>query len=350
MHKKKYITTLPSPGTLLQYLIPFLNRILPEYEYIISYKAPQLLLLKEARVLQEEHNLHHYQAVIFVPGETLYSKEYCWIDRFCYFISLFCSKSLTRTLFYFLVRRRKDIASLFFCYRRRFSYIEKFIQRSSHHTYSLVPAELREDLRTKNVLSIPFMICNDCALNKHINKAPVVRNQQISSQYKQRKFCALLMANINKLHTFDIYMCLNQYKSVDFYGGPFFAPLGNFPGLYWDSPKCYQSYRFVISTENTSSENYITEKIFRAFEADVIPIYWGAPNIKEYVNEKRFVCAQDYKNYTELRQRIKALDQDHEQYMNMVSQPIFTEQNLENIHKAEKKARDFLLKALENIK
>ena len=349
MSKKKYITTRVVPGAELICTMKFLNKILPEYEFIISTKPSQLLILKDSRMLQEERNVHNYEAVIVFSGEPLYSKEYWWLSMVFYFMEFFVSKALMRKLFYFLLRRRRDLTCMFFIYRQRFSHIEKFIKNSSTHVYSIVSSHLRENIRSKNVMSMPYFISSNCVLEKYVSQTSLL-NQQSYREYKQRKFCALAVGNLNKLHTFDIYACLNQYKTVDFYGGIFLSSLGNFPGGHEDTPRCYQTYKFVIAAENTCSENYITEKIFRALEGSSLPIYWGAPNIKDYVNEQRFVCAQDYKNYRALRERIKTLDQDHDQYMHMISQPIFTEKNIENIHKAEQKARTFLLKVLEKIK
>lgn len=48
-----------------------------------------------------------------------------------------------------------------------------------------------------------------------------------------------------------------------------------------DKKHCFNSM-FHIALENTSEENYITEKIYQCFETLTVPIYIGAPNIGEY--------------------------------------------------------------------
>jgi hypothetical protein len=46
----------------------------------------------------------------------------------------------------------------------------------------------------------------------------------------------------------------------------------------------YSKYKFIICFENSNTDGYVTEKIFNVFLSGSIPIYDGAPNIKDYVN------------------------------------------------------------------
>lgn len=43
----------------------------------------------------------------------------------------------------------------------------------------------------------------------------------------------------------------------------------------------FSEYKFCYAIENFRETNFVTEKFFDALEAGCIPIYWGAPNIKE---------------------------------------------------------------------
>tara|TARA_B100000131_G_C18025099_1_gene576115 strand:+ start:199 stop:1080 length:882 start_codon:yes stop_codon:yes gene_type:complete len=45
---------------------------------------------------------------------------------------------------------------------------------------------------------------------------------------------------------------------------------------------------FHLSLENSQDSSYITEKVLDAFLTKTIPIYWGAPKIGEYFDEKGF--------------------------------------------------------------
>lgn len=52
--------------------------------------------------------------------------------------------------------------------------------------------------------------------------------------------------------------------------------------VYYDDKISYlKNFKFNICPENTNTENYVTEKIFEAFIAGCIPIYYGANNKPE---------------------------------------------------------------------
>jgi len=57
-------------------------------------------------------------------------------------------------------------------------------------------------------------------------------------------------------------------------------------------------HKFAICYENARDmPGYITEKIFDCFFAGTIPIYWGAPNIKDFVPENAFIDKRKYPTY-----------------------------------------------------
>lgn len=66
-------------------------------------------------------------------------------------------------------------------------------------------------------------------------------------------------------------------------------------------------YNFSICYENSVFPGYISEKIFDCFFAGNIPIYFGAPDIEEYIPKDCFIDMRDFKNYTELRDFLKSL-------------------------------------------
>lgn len=83
-------------------------------------------------------------------------------------------------------------------------------------------------------------------------------------------------------------------------------------GMGWPKTKAYggpvvskkeilKQYKFSICFENTSNMNgYITEKIFDCFHAGCVPIYWGAPNVLDYIPQNCFIDFRKFKNYYEL--------------------------------------------------
>jgi hypothetical protein len=60
-----------------------------------------------------------------------------------------------------------------------------------------------------------------------------------------------------------------------------------------------KSYRYSIIIENSSENDYFTEKIVDSCLLETVPIYWGAPNISEYFDAKGLIICnniQDIKN------------------------------------------------------
>ena len=51
----------------------------------------------------------------------------------------------------------------------------------------------------------------------------------------------------------------------------------------------YSKYDFALCAENMRMSGYITEKIFDALFCGCIPIYWGAPDIRDYIPADCFV-------------------------------------------------------------
>ncbi|MEP6900831.1 MAG: glycosyltransferase family 10 [Actinomycetota bacterium] len=68
-------------------------------------------------------------------------------------------------------------------------------------------------------------------------------------------------------------------------------------------------YTFALCFENMILKGWITEKIFDCFFAGTIPIYWGAPEITDYVPENCFIDKRKFQTYEELRSFLKSLSE-----------------------------------------
>ncbi len=70
-----------------------------------------------------------------------------------------------------------------------------------------------------------------------------------------------------------------------------------------------KSYKYSIIIENSSEDNYFTEKLIDACLLETVPIYWGAPNISKYFDVKGFIIC---KNFEEIKYAInKMSDEDY---------------------------------------
>jgi hypothetical protein len=59
-------------------------------------------------------------------------------------------------------------------------------------------------------------------------------------------------------------------------------------------------FKFALCFENCVFPGYVTEKIFDCFLAGCIPIYFGAPDIADFVPEQAFIDYRKFGNYHEL--------------------------------------------------
>lgn len=59
-------------------------------------------------------------------------------------------------------------------------------------------------------------------------------------------------------------------------------------------------YKFNFCFENVRYPGYITEKIFDAMIANTVPIYYGAPDIAEFVPSESFIDASKFDSFDEL--------------------------------------------------
>lgn len=87
-------------------------------------------------------------------------------------------------------------------------------------------------------------------------------------------------------------------------------------------------YKFMITFENQSLPFYHTEKIWNAFEAGIIPIYWGDPYITEIYNPKCFIHVKTYSDpdeqLAELQRAITKIQSciaNPDEYMQFFAEP-----------------------------
>nr|VFJ57199.1 MAG: Fucosyltransferase, N-terminal [Candidatus Kentron sp. DK] len=77
----------------------------------------------------------------------------------------------------------------------------------------------------------------------------------------------------------------------------------------------FARYKFVLSLENASTVDYVTEKLFEPLMAGSVPVYLGAPNVAEFApGEHCFIDVNDFEGPEELAVYLKRLDNDEAAY------------------------------------
>ena len=163
-------------------------------------------------------------------------------------------------------------------------------------------------------------------------------------EFLQREFCCRVVSygDCNVREAF--FEQLNQKKSVAS-GGKAKNNLQSLEPVK-DKMKFISNYKFNIAMENSSTEGYISEKIFEAWTAGCIPIYWGDPTISKVYNEEAFVNLHNFSSIHEAIGYILELEQDKERMEKMLKTPIL---NLETESESET-LEDFLIKIISQPK
>lgn len=85
----------------------------------------------------------------------------------------------------------------------------------------------------------------------------------------------------------------------------------NYKGKVEDKINTYKNYKFALSLENMEKVNgYITEKIFDCFKAEIVPIYYGPPNVYDYIPKGCFINYSDFESVDQLVNYIRNISED----------------------------------------
>lgn len=161
---------------------------------------------------------------------------------------------------------------------------------------------------------------------------------------KKEKFCCLIAGAKTSNHEKNLYSKRidtirwfekNHLSEFDLYGlgwdlyefkGPifirafnririlrkFFSPrFPSYKGKVKSKFETLKKYKFSICYENAQMiPGYITEKLFDCLFSGCIPVYWGAPNILDFVPENCFIDRRKYKSHEELFEYLKSLSNE----------------------------------------
>ena len=189
-----------------------------------------------------------------------------------------------------------------------------------------------------------------------MNPLQMTFTKNMGTEDVKDKFCCIVVTNPGSpdRNPRELFLDkLNSYKRVDSGGrwkNNIGGPIGDRYGDFQKSKiEWLKQYKFNMCFENSSSPGYLTEKLFDAFEAGCIPIYWGdtslrcglglkdgkfgeidsrIPKIDESliefkINPKAFINAHNYETWDELLEEIKRIDNDDEAYKAMLAEPVF---------------------------
>jgi hypothetical protein len=233
----------------------------------------------------------------------------------------------------------------------------KIIKANSavHILYMPTEPPVISPLHENSILAImPFdcvLFWNDDLVEKygHIQKCnigqPVLSIASIPDiSFDDKGFLAAIYSNKLLHHEYGLYeerisvfeFFANKIEGFDLYGIgwdrsilPFIRSI--YKGECKAKKDVLKHYRFSICFENTASyPGLITEKIFDCFAAGTVPIYYGAPNIEEYIPRSCFIDFRDFSNYQSLYDfLVQMTEPEYQEYLNatrnFLNNPLYNE-------------------------
>jgi hypothetical protein len=70
------------------------------------------------------------------------------------------------------------------------------------------------------------------------------------------------------------------------------------------------AYKFALCFENIEFPGYVTEKVIDCLAAGIVPIYWGAPNIREYLPDTCFIDGRKFTSLAELDAHLEKISEN----------------------------------------
>jgi hypothetical protein len=75
-----------------------------------------------------------------------------------------------------------------------------------------------------------------------------------------------------------------------------------------------KEYLFHFAFENQCQDDYITEKLWGSLASGTLPVYYGAPNVKEHVPPNSVIVADDFESPQDLANHLVRLSTDRALY------------------------------------
>ncbi|MEM6558271.1 MAG: glycosyltransferase family 10 [Myxococcota bacterium] len=161
---------------------------------------------------------------------------------------------------------------------------------------------------------------------------------------QKRRFCNFIYSNANVDPIRDrFFRLLNARRHVDSAGRHLTntdaLDAGPDPSGGASRKLRYQAqFRFTIAFENSSYPGYTTEKLYHAFAARTVPIYWGNPRVARDFSAAAFLNAHECSGLEELADRVIALDDDPAALLRMLNEAPIATDAVDH----RKRAQDFL--------
>jgi hypothetical protein len=122
--------------------------------------------------------------------------------------------------------------------------------------------------------------------DKALKGASFIANNCESANHREDVALALMQSNVFGVESLS--GCLHNSRPP--------------PGVHDMSNKTavMERYLFHLAFENQNEEDYITEKLWGVLSSGTVPIYFGAPNVKEHAPPNSIIVVDDYDSLKDL--------------------------------------------------
>lgn len=175
--------------------------------------------------------------------------------------------------------------------------------------------------------------------------------QNTKVDFDKRRFCSHVSSWDPQGIRFKMINHLNTVQVVDC-GGKFNNNTNSLKQEFGDRKIDFlANYKFNICPENINEKDYVTEKIFQAFQARTIPIYWGGDKRpeSEVLNSDSYIYFDDLISSPVDLDRIINLNTNKEMYMDFMHQSIFKSSAAEYIQDKFEQLDNKLIQLMNNL-
>ena len=215
---------------------------------------------------------------------------------------------------------------IFYGVAAELKWLIKAVKSNPHVRLLNIPIEplIISPMHDERILSfMPFdriMVWNDNLVKRehpfvkaNIGEAVIYPDSIPFLSFKEKKFLVAIYSNKLVKHYSGLYeervaafdYFSNKHEGLDLYGVGWNQStrpsiVASYKGVCEAKKDILQNYKFSICFENATYPGLITEKIFDCFAAGTVPIYYGAPNIQDYIPKDCFIDFRDFNSYEEL--------------------------------------------------
>lgn len=198
-----------------------------------------------------------------------------------------------------------------------------------------VPIHIPEhgDEKLFSMFEVNFTINDDLVNNRNIFKfccpQPFDWPEADKVSFGAKKMLVNISSNKTSKHSTELYSFRNsdiEYfdkttpKNFDLYGFGWGANKITYKGILKEhKTNTYSRYRFGLCYENAVYPGNIDEKIFDCMRSNCVPIFLGAPNVKDYVDKDAFIDRRDFATPDKLKRYLFDMSEfEYERYLGAI--------------------------------